>query len=111
MYLLLRTENCLIGAINAANGEANKIQNLETGEWGAVPAVATYYREKGVKWVVIGSFLLGVYQERTAVLIPSVQAITTTAKAHLVSTLLSNPVSLVDWPSSPAHSPESTKPT
>ena len=47
-------ENCLIGAINSANGEANKVQNQITGEWKGVPAVAQEYREKGVKWVVIG---------------------------------------------------------
>jgi aconitate hydratase len=47
-------ENCLIGAINSANGEANKVQNQFTGEWKGVPAVAQEYREKGVKWVVIG---------------------------------------------------------
>ncbi|KAJ6551393.1 aconitate hydratase [Mycena capillaripes] len=48
------SQNCLIGAINAENGEANKVKNQLTGEWGAVPQVAAEYREKGVKWVVIG---------------------------------------------------------
>lgn len=48
------SQNCLIGAINEVNGEANKVQNLETGEWGSVPQVAAYYRDRGVKWVVIG---------------------------------------------------------
>lgn len=33
-------ENCLIGAINADSGEANKILNQTTGEFGAVPTVA-----------------------------------------------------------------------
>ena len=44
----------MIGAINAANGEANKVKNQETGEWGGVPEVASYYRDNGIKWVVIG---------------------------------------------------------
>ncbi|SGY29057.1 BQ5605_C002g01007 [Microbotryum silenes-dioicae] len=48
------SQNCLIGAINAANGEANKVQNLLTGEWGPVPKVAAEYRDAGVPWVVIG---------------------------------------------------------
>jgi aconitate hydratase len=48
------SQNCLIGAINIVNKEANKIQNQETGEWGAVPDVAAHYRDNGIKWVVIG---------------------------------------------------------
>ncbi|KAJ7901593.1 aconitate hydratase [Mycena leptocephala] len=48
------SQNCLIGAINAENGEANKVKNQLTGEWGGVPKVAAEYREKGIKWVVIG---------------------------------------------------------
>lgn len=44
----------LIGAINAANGEANKVENLKNGEWGAVPEVAQWYRDNGIGWVVIG---------------------------------------------------------
>ncbi|KAF7369081.1 Aconitate hydratase, mitochondrial [Mycena venus] len=48
------SQNCLIGAINAENGEANKVKNQLTGEYGAVPQVAAQYREKGIKWVVIG---------------------------------------------------------
>ncbi|TNY16904.1 aconitase C-terminal domain-containing protein, partial [Rhodotorula diobovata] len=48
------SQNCLIGAINAANGEANKVQNQVTGEWGGVPEVGAYYRDHGIGWVVIG---------------------------------------------------------
>ncbi|KZO91775.1 aconitate hydratase [Calocera viscosa TUFC12733] len=48
------SQNCLIGAINSANGEANNIKNQLTGEWGAVPQVAAYYRDHGVQWVVVG---------------------------------------------------------
>ncbi|KAF8201168.1 aconitate hydratase [Mycena galopus ATCC 62051] len=48
------SQNCLIGAINAENGEANNVKNQITGEWGGVPKVAAEYREQGIKWVVIG---------------------------------------------------------
>jgi aconitate hydratase len=53
------SQNCLIGAINIANGEANKVQNQITGEWGGVPAVAADYRAKGIQWVVIGDHNYG----------------------------------------------------
>jgi aconitate hydratase len=44
----------LIGAVNAENGEANKVKNATTGKYGAVPAVARDYKARGIKWVVIG---------------------------------------------------------
>ncbi|EPS98054.1 hypothetical protein FOMPIDRAFT_1051810 [Fomitopsis schrenkii] len=53
------SQNCLIGAINSENGEANKIKNQITGEYGAVPQVAAYYRDHGIKWVVIGDHNYG----------------------------------------------------
>ncbi|KAI1412698.1 aconitate hydratase [Hypoxylon sp. FL1857] len=53
------SNNMLIGAINEANGEANKIKNATTGEWDAVPAVARDYKAKGIKWVVIGDWNYG----------------------------------------------------
>lgn len=49
----------MIGAINAENNEANKIKNQITGEWGPVPQVAAHYRDKGIKWVVIGDHNYG----------------------------------------------------
>ena len=49
----------LIGAISAANGEANKVKNVTTGEWGAVPATARDYKKKGIKWLVIGDWNYG----------------------------------------------------
>ena len=55
----LFTENCLIGAINAENGEANKVKNQITKEWGGVPQVAAQYRDNGIKWVVIGDHNYG----------------------------------------------------
>jgi hypothetical protein len=56
---ILFAENCLIGAINAENGEANKVKNQIAGGWGPVPKVAAYYRDHGVKWVVIGDHNYG----------------------------------------------------
>lgn len=52
-------ENCLIGAINSENGEANKIKNQLTGQWGPVPQTAAYYRDHNIKWVVIGDHNYG----------------------------------------------------
>ncbi|KIY02936.1 aconitate hydratase, mitochondrial [Fonsecaea multimorphosa CBS 102226] len=53
------SNNMLIGAINAANGEANKVKNFKTGEWDAVPATARQYKKDGTKWVVIGDWNYG----------------------------------------------------
>ncbi|KAJ8457553.1 hypothetical protein ONZ51_g11463 [Trametes cubensis] len=53
------SQNCLIGAINAENGEANKVKNQITGEYGPVPQTAAYYRDRGVKWVVVGDHNYG----------------------------------------------------
>jgi len=48
------SNNMLIGAVNAENGEMNKVLNQFTGQWGEVPATARDYKARGVKWVVIG---------------------------------------------------------
>lgn len=53
------SNNMLIGAINAENNEANKVKNVTTGEYDAVPAVARDYKKKGIKWVVIGDWNYG----------------------------------------------------
>ena len=53
------SNNMLIGAINAANGEANRVKNFVTGEVGAVPATARDYKQKGIQWVVIGDWNYG----------------------------------------------------
>jgi aconitate hydratase len=58
-YLTFYLENCLIGAINSENGEANKVKNQITGEYDAVPQTAAYYRDRGIKWVVIGDHNYG----------------------------------------------------
>ncbi|KAF5096668.1 hypothetical protein D0Z03_001572 [Geotrichum reessii] len=48
------SNNYMIGAINAVNGEANNVQNVYTGVWNGVPETAISYRDEGIKWVVIG---------------------------------------------------------
>ncbi|EPE03393.1 aconitate hydratase [Ophiostoma piceae UAMH 11346] len=53
------SNNMLIGATNAENGEANKVRNQDTGDFGAVPAVARDYKAKGIKWVVVGDWNYG----------------------------------------------------
>ncbi|KAK6442878.1 Aconitate hydratase mitochondrial [Oleoguttula sp. CCFEE 5521] len=53
------SNNMLIGAINSANGEANKVKNFTTGETDAVPATARDYKKKGIRWVVIGDWNYG----------------------------------------------------
>lgn len=41
-------------AVNVENGEANKVKNLLTGQYGPVPATARAYKAKGQQWVVVG---------------------------------------------------------
>ncbi|CAK7201878.1 Aconitate hydratase mitochondrial [Sporothrix eucalyptigena] len=53
------SNNMLIGATNAENGEANKVRNQTTGEYGGVPDVARDYKAKGIQWVVIGDWNYG----------------------------------------------------
>ncbi|ODQ68019.1 aconitate hydratase [Nadsonia fulvescens var. elongata DSM 6958] len=48
------SNNYMIGAINAENGEANNIRNQVTKEFGTVPEVAGYYRDNSIRWVVVG---------------------------------------------------------
>jgi aconitate hydratase len=53
------SNNMYIGAVNAENKETNNVRNQLTGEFGAVPETAQYYRDNHVKWVVIGDHNLG----------------------------------------------------
>jgi len=48
------SNNCLIGAVNSANDEVNKIVNYDTGAEGGVPQIAKTYKDVGAKWVVVG---------------------------------------------------------
>lgn len=42
------------GAVNAENGETNKVKNTLTGEYDKVPEVGKAYKKAGLTWVVIG---------------------------------------------------------
>ncbi|OJJ82786.1 aconitate hydratase ACO1 [Aspergillus glaucus CBS 516.65] len=53
------SNNMLIGAVNAENGEANKVKNAFTGDYDAVPATARDYKARGVQWVVVGDWNYG----------------------------------------------------
>ncbi|KAK2717097.1 aconitate hydratase, mitochondrial-like isoform X2 [Artemia franciscana] len=48
------SNNMLITAINAENGEMNKVWNHLKNDWGAVPETARHYKANGISWVVIG---------------------------------------------------------
>lgn len=48
------SNNLLIGAVNAFNGETNKVRNPLTGEYGEVPAVARACKAAGVPTIVVG---------------------------------------------------------
>jgi aconitate hydratase len=48
------SDNCFIGAINSFNGEANKVKNQLTAEYGPVPATQRAYKEAGIGTVVVG---------------------------------------------------------
>jgi aconitate hydratase len=48
------SDNCLIGAVNAINGETNKIKNQLSGRYEAVPAVARAYKAAGLGAIVVG---------------------------------------------------------
>lgn len=85
------SNNMLIGAINSANGEANKIENFTTGEFGTVPGVARDYKAKGIRWVVVGDWNYGEGSSREhAALEPrhlGGLAIITRSFARIVSTI------------------------
>ncbi|KMU88030.1 aconitate hydratase [Coccidioides immitis H538.4] len=53
------SNNMLIGAVNAENGETNNVKNFQTGEYAGVPDTARAYKAKGIKWVVIGDWNYG----------------------------------------------------
>jgi aconitate hydratase len=53
------SNNCYIGAINFFNGEANKVLNVDKGEYMEVPASARHYQAKGISTVIFGEDNLG----------------------------------------------------
>lgn len=48
------SNNMLITAINAENGEMNKVRNQVTNAYGSVPETARFYKANNVNWVVVG---------------------------------------------------------
>jgi len=48
------SNNLLIGATNAENGQANSVRNPLTGAFGAVPDVARALKKEKIPWVVLG---------------------------------------------------------
>ncbi|MGQ8335277.1 aconitate hydratase [Sunxiuqinia sp. A32] len=53
------SNNMLIGAVNAFNGETNKVKNQLTGEYDEVPKVQRAYKEKKIPTVVVGDHNYG----------------------------------------------------
>jgi aconitate hydratase len=53
------SNNCLMGAINAFNDQANNIKNQLTGQYDEVPQVAKNYKINGVSSIVIGDHNYG----------------------------------------------------
>ena len=53
------SNNCLIGAMNAFNGEANSVLNYTNNEYMAVPDSARAYQRAGISTVVFGEFNYG----------------------------------------------------
>jgi aconitate hydratase A / 2-methylisocitrate dehydratase len=48
------SNNMLIGAVNAFTEETNSVKNIETGQYGEVPATARDYKARSLRWVVVG---------------------------------------------------------
>ena len=53
------SNNTLIGATNAFNGETDKVKNQLTGEYGAVPAMQRDYKAKGQPSIIVGDHNYG----------------------------------------------------
>jgi aconitate hydratase len=48
------SNNLLIGAVNAFNGETNKVKNALSGKYEEVPASARLYKAQGISTIVVG---------------------------------------------------------
>jgi len=53
------SNNCLIGAVNAFNGETNNVKNQLTGEYDGVPSVQRHYKAAGTPTIVVGDHNYG----------------------------------------------------
>lgn len=48
------SDNMFLGAVNAYNNEVGKGKNILTGDTQPFPDIARQYKDKGIKWIVIG---------------------------------------------------------
>lgn len=48
------SDNMLLGAVNAFNGEVGKGKNLLTGETNSFPEIARQYKLRAMRWVIVG---------------------------------------------------------
>lgn len=48
------SDNLLLGAVNAFNGEVGKGRNILNNKIESLPHIARQYKEKGMRWVIIG---------------------------------------------------------
>jgi aconitate hydratase len=53
------SNNCLIGAVNAFNGETNKVKSQLTGDYGEVPVVQRSYKKANIPTIVVGDHNYG----------------------------------------------------
>jgi len=53
------SDNIFLGAVNAYNSEVGKGKNLLTGAIDSFPSIARQYKDKGLRWVVIGDYNYG----------------------------------------------------
>jgi aconitate hydratase len=53
------SNNCLIGAVNAFNGETNKVKSQLNGMYGEVPATQRVYKAAGIPTIVVGDHNYG----------------------------------------------------
>lgn len=53
------SDNIFLGAVNAYNSEVGKGKNLLTGVIDSFSAIARQYKDKGLRWVVIGDYNYG----------------------------------------------------
>jgi aconitate hydratase len=48
------SDNMLLGAVNAYNDEVGKGKNVLTNDIEPFPQIGRYYREKGLRWIIVG---------------------------------------------------------
>jgi aconitate hydratase len=53
------SNNTLTGAVNAFNGESNKVKSMITGQYGEVPAVQREYKAQSIPTIVVGDHNYG----------------------------------------------------